>query len=272
MYDKASKPATALVVDDSPALREVLVAYLLESGVKVIGQMASGRGLLQAIAQASPDIVCLDYNLPDSNGIDLLKSISAAHPNVAVVMITGETSNDLKNAAAEAGAAGFIHKPFSQDQIAKEFRHIIQTQRLLNEVKKSPAPAAAKTAAASRAIVVDDSKTIRALLSAMLSQNGILVAGEAINGVQAVQMATELHPDVAFLDVVMPVMDGMEALKQIRKLSPATRVIMITANGTRELVVEALKEGAAGFIIKPLVAEKVGEAVAKVLHSQGAAG
>jgi len=263
-----AKPARAIIVDDSSTLREVLAAYLSEEGVKVIAQFPSGKGLLQAITQLAPDIVCLDYNLPGSNGIELLKSIVSEYPNVAVVMITGEGGPKLHGIAAEVGAAGFVNKPFSQEQIAKEFRQIVQTLHFLTEAKKSSGTtgqSVAKTVVASRALVVDDSRTIRAMLVAMLSQNGIQVVGEASNGMQAVEMAKELRPDIAFIDVVMPVMDGMEALKQIRQACPATRIVMITASGTRELVVAALKEGAAGFIVKPLVAEKVSRVVAAML-------
>jgi len=263
-----TKPAKVLIVDDSRTMRDMLNAIITSDGNNVIGQLASGKLLLQSVAQMSPDIVCLDYNLPDSNGIDLLKSITSEHPHVAVVMITGETNHNLQHAAAEFGAAGFIHKPFSQDRIIKELRQIIQTQRLLAEMKKSSGPSNARVAELaipSTAIVVDDSKTIRALLVAILTNDGIQVVGEATNGLQAIEMVAQLQPDIACLDVVMPVMGGMEALKRIRKMNLATKIVMITANSSRDLVVEAFKEGAAGFIVKPLVAEKVSESIAKLL-------
>ena len=264
------RPVKALIVDDSATLRGILAAILSSGGIEVIGQLASGQGLLHAITQLSPDIVCLDYNLPGINGIELLKSITSEHPHVAVVMITGETTPALQQAAAEAGSAGFISKPFSQEQIAKEFRLIIQTQRFLVNVKESSAPLKSSIAAhavTSKAMVVDDSKTIRAMLIAILSKEGIQVVGEVTDGLQAVKMAQELQPDIIFLDVVMPIMGGMEALKQIRKVSPATKVVMITASVSRELVLDAGKEGAAGFIVKPLVPEKVSEAISKLLHA-----
>lgn len=263
MSSRSAKPARILIVDDSHTMRDMLKAVLTSDGIDVIGQLSSGKLLLQSIAKMSPDIVCLDYNLPDSNGIDLLKSIVSEYPHVAVVIITGETNPNLQNAAAESGAAGFIHKPFSQDRIIKEFRQIIQTQRLLADMNKPSEPP--KFAITSTAIVVDDSKTIRALLVAILTNDGIQVVGEATNGLQAVEMVAQLQPDIVCLDVVMPVMGGMEALKQIRNMNPATKIVMITANSSRDLVVEALKEGAAGFIVKPLVAEKVSAAIAKVL-------
>ena len=264
----SAKPTKVLIVDDSNTLREVLAAILSSNGIKVIGQLISGKGLLQAITEMSPDIVCLDYNLPGSNGIELLKTIASEHPHVAVVMITGEINPGLQNAAAEAGAAGFIHKPFSQDQIIMEVRQIIHTQRQLGALNDSGASDAVNSipAVTAKAIIVDDSKTIRALLAAIIPKSGIQVIGEATNGLQAVEMVKELHPDVVFLDVVMPVMGGIEALKQIRNLSPSTKIVMITATSSRELVMEAVKAGASGFIVKPLIAEKVGEALAKMFR------
>jgi len=264
MSNTTTAPTKALIVDDSATLREVLAAILSSEKIKVIGQLVSGKGLLQAIVQLSPDIICLDYNLPGSNGIELLQTIVSEHPHVAVVMITGEHNPNLQNAAAEAGAAGFIHKPFSQDQIIKELRQIIHTQRQLGAVEESDAVHSG-SAVKFKAIVVDDSRVIRALLAAILAKNGIQVIGEATNGLQAVEMTNELQPDVVFLDVIMPVLGGIEALKQIKNLRPSTKIVMITATSSRELVIEAVKAGAAGFIVKPLIAEKVSAALAKVL-------
>ena len=87
-------------------------------------------------------------------------------------MITGDTYDSLRSAAAEAGAAGFIHKPFSQDQIIREFKQIVDTQRLLDVVKKSD-EVDLNPPVRLKAIIVDDSKTIRALLHAILPKNGI---------------------------------------------------------------------------------------------------
>jgi len=270
MSRTSSNPIRAIIVDDSPTLRVVLAAYLLAEDIQIIAQLSTGQALLHTIAKMSPDIVCLDYNLPDSNGIDLLKSIAAEYPNVAVVMITGETDPSLKSAAAEAGAAGFINKPFSQVQIAKEFKQIVQSLNFLTEFKKTARPVsdgAIGLGISAKALVVDDSKTIRALLVAILSQSGTQVIGEATNGLQAVEMTKEFQPDIVFMDLVMPVMGGMEALKQIQATCPATKVVMITASGSREQVLESIKQGASGFIVKPLIADKVTEALVKVLGS-----
>jgi len=262
--------AKALIVDDSATMRSTLKAFLESANIKIIGQLSSGNQLLQTITQLAPHIVCLDYNLPDINGLELLKSIVSVHPQVAVVIITGEQDPNLQSAAAESGAAGFIHKPFSQDQIVKEIRHIIQTQRLLADTCK---PAnnpntddnVLEFTVKKTAIIADDSKTMRALLTAILTNQEIDVLAEATNGAQAIELVAKHRPDLACLDIDMPAMNGLDALREIRKMNPSTKVLMITGNTKREVVMEAVKQGATGFVVKPFDPGKVSEAITKAL-------
>jgi two-component system chemotaxis response regulator CheY len=263
-----TKPtAKALIVDDSATMRGTLKAFLAAAGIEVVGQLSNGSQLLQTITQSTPDIVCLDYNLPDINGVELLKSIASVHPQVAVVIITGEQDPNLRNAAAQAGAAGFIRKPFSEDQIVKEIRHILYTQRLLAAAGRTPANSdeIAEFTVKKTAIIADDSKTMRGLLTAILSNQNIDVLAEAINGAQAVELVERHRPDIACLDIDMPAMNGLEALREIRQKYPATKVLMITGNTRREVVMDAVKQGAAGFVAKPFDPARVSEALAKAL-------
>ena len=259
--------AKALIVDDSATMRNTLKAFLAEAGIVVSGQLSNGSQLLQTITQSSPDIVCLDYNLPDIDGLELLKSIASVHPQVAVVIITGEQDPNLRNAAAQAGAAGFIHKPFSEDQIVREIKQILHTQRLLANAAKAAAASdeIAEFTVKKTAIIADDSKTMRGLLTAILSSQDIDVLAEAINGAQAVELVAQHQPDIVCLDIDMPAMNGLEALREIRQKNPATKVLMITGNTRRDVVMEAVKQGAAGFVAKPFDPAKVSEALAKVL-------
>lgn len=270
MVNLSAGSAKALIVDDSATMRATLNAFLASAGIEVIGQLASGKQLLQIIGQAAPDMVCLDYNLPDINGLELLKSIVSIHPQVAVVMITGEQDPHLQSAAAECGAAGFIHKPFSQDKIVKEIQHVIQTQRLLKDTRQPAQKAGADELVAEftlkkTAIIADDSKTMRGLLAAILANQEIDVLAVATNGAQAVELVARFKPDIACLDIDMPAMNGLEALREMRRKNPATKVLMISGNTQREVVMEAAKQGAIGFIVKPFDPVKVSEALAKAL-------
>ncbi len=106
-------------------------------------------------------------------------------------------------------------------------------------------------------LVVDDSSLIRKILINLLSSNGFNIVGEAANGKDGVELYKELKPDLVTLDVTMPIMDGVEALKQIIEFDSSAKVAMITAAGQKEKLMEALKLGAELFITKPFDESKV---------------
>ncbi len=119
-----------------------------------------------------------------------------------------------------------------------------------------------------RVLVVDDSRTSRRILKDILDKAGYEVTGEAINGKEAVELYDRLLPDVVTMDITMPEMDGIEALKQIRKAHPDAVIIMVTAAGQKEKMMEAVKLGAAEFVAKPFVEETVLEALEHVAAEQ----
>ncbi|HEY3423232.1 MAG TPA: response regulator [Negativicutes bacterium] len=108
-----------------------------------------------------------------------------------------------------------------------------------------------------RVLIVDDAVFIRRTLKMMLEQNGYEVVGEAANGLEGVLKYSELKPDLVTMDVTMPQMDGLTALKSIKKINPSAKVVMITALGKEDTVKEAVLSGASGFIVKPFVQEQV---------------
>ena len=118
-------------------------------------------------------------------------------------------------------------------------------------------------------LIVDDALFMRMMIKDILSKDGFEIVGEAENGVEAVKKYAELHPDIVTMDIVMPEMDGIEAVRNIIKIDPAAKVLMCSAMGQQPLVVEALEAGAKDFIIKPFQPAKVVEAVRKALHGDG---
>jgi two-component system chemotaxis response regulator CheY len=115
-----------------------------------------------------------------------------------------------------------------------------------------------------RVLIVDDAGFMRATIKATLERNGFEVAGEAENGVAAVKKYQELHPDIVTMDITMPEMTGIEALKQIRGFDPNAKVVMITAMGQEHLVREAILNGAISFIVKPFKEEQVIQTLKKI--------
>lgn len=106
-------------------------------------------------------------------------------------------------------------------------------------------------------LVVDDDHMMREMLKLILHSNDYQVLGEAANGKNAITLCANLKPGLVLLDINMPEMDGLQALEEIRKISPATKVIMVSAEATMDRVSEAIKKGAVGFVVKPLNATSV---------------
>jgi two-component system, chemotaxis family, chemotaxis protein CheY len=113
-------------------------------------------------------------------------------------------------------------------------------------------------------LIVDDAEFLRVRISKMLIGDGFDVI-QAENGAKAVDIFKNDHPDMVLMDITMPEMDGLTALKQIRSLDPQAKVIMLTALGQESVVLEAIKSGARDFIVKPFERERVLTAINKLL-------
>ncbi|HEY8485044.1 MAG TPA: response regulator [Longimicrobiales bacterium] len=114
-------------------------------------------------------------------------------------------------------------------------------------------------------LICDDAIFMRSMLADVLKQAGFEVAGEAETGAEAVQRYRELRPDLVTMDIVMPDMDGIEAVRQIIKEFPDAKILMCSAMGQQALVVEAIQAGARDFVVKPFQPSRVLEAVQRVL-------
>jgi two-component system chemotaxis response regulator CheY len=118
-----------------------------------------------------------------------------------------------------------------------------------------------------RILIVDDTLFMRTLLKNILFSGGHTIVGEAADGDEAIARYQELKPDLVTMDVVMPRMNGIEALKGIKTADPGARVVMCTAVGQEQMVKLAIKNGARGYIVKPFQAPKVLEEIQNVLGS-----
>ncbi|MDR3542965.1 MAG: response regulator [Desulfosporosinus sp.] len=112
-------------------------------------------------------------------------------------------------------------------------------------------------------MIVDDAAFMRMMLKDILTKNGFTVVGEAENGAVAVRKYMELQPHLTTMDITMPEMDGIQALKEIRKRDAGARVIMCSAMGQQSMVIEAIQAGAKDFIVKPFEMNRVVEAITK---------
>jgi len=113
-------------------------------------------------------------------------------------------------------------------------------------------------------LIVDDAEFLRVRISKMLTGDGFDVV-EADNGLKAIEAYKTHKPDMVLMDITMPEMDGLSALKELRKIDPNAKVIMLTALGQESVVLEAVKSGAKDFVVKPFERDRVMSAINKLL-------
>jgi two-component system, chemotaxis family, chemotaxis protein CheY len=116
---------------------------------------------------------------------------------------------------------------------------------------------------AKRILITDDALFMRVTLRNILTKSGYEIAGEASNGRESVELYQQMQPDLVTMDITMPEMDGISAVRRIRELNPDAKIIMCTAMGQKNMVMEAVAAGARDFIIKPFQPDKVLESVQK---------
>ena len=114
-------------------------------------------------------------------------------------------------------------------------------------------------------LIADDAAFMRMMIKNILTDAGYEIVGEAENGAVAVSKYRELKPDLTTMDITMPEMDGLAALKEIRGQDPEARVVMCSAMGQQSMVIESIQAGARDFIVKPFQPERVLEAIQKAL-------
>ena len=114
-------------------------------------------------------------------------------------------------------------------------------------------------------LICDDAAFMRMMIKDILTKNGYNVVGEAENGAKAIEKYQELKPDLVLMDITMPEMDGIQALKAIKAADSSAAVIMCSAMGQQAMVIESIQSGAKDFIVKPFQQDRVLEAVRKVV-------
>lgn len=116
-----------------------------------------------------------------------------------------------------------------------------------------------------KVMICDDAAFMRMMIKDILVKNGYEIAAEAENGLKAVEQYPEAKPDLVLMDITMPEVDGIEAVRRIKTLDSNANIIMCSAMGQQAMVIEAIQAGAKDFIVKPFKADRVLEAVRKVI-------
>ncbi|AQM59168.1 two-component system response regulator [Clostridium baratii] len=114
-------------------------------------------------------------------------------------------------------------------------------------------------------LIVDDAAFMRMMIKDILEKNGFNVIGEASNGLEAIELYKKEKPDIVTMDITMPKVDGIEAVKLIKEYDNEAKIIMCSAMGQQAMVMDAIRAGAKDFIVKPFQADRVIEAINKVV-------
>ncbi len=115
-------------------------------------------------------------------------------------------------------------------------------------------------------LIIDDAMFMRRLLKDMIERDGYCeVVGEGANGYEAINKAKELQPDIITMDIIMPELDGIDAVKEILVVSPMSKIIMISSVGNHKVVNDAIDAGAFDYLVKPLNKEEISRVIRKAL-------
>lgn len=237
----------ALVVDDSKPSRSIVARVLRDLRFECV-EAANGAEALELLASGGrPDLVTINWHMPVMDGIELIKRLrgSRAHRDLRLLMISTESDRGRIEQALAAGADDFVSKPFTAEALVR---------KLVGLGICTAAEVARPGTGPIRVLLVDDSATIRSLLSTTLGADADLrVVGAAVNGRMGVDMVAADPPDIVLLDVEMPVMDGLTALREIRRIQPKLPVLMFSSLTERgaKATLDALLAGANDYAAKP---------------------
>jgi CheY-like chemotaxis protein len=247
--------ATILVADDEKLLCDLLCAVFTRHGHEVL-IAPNGREAVEIFRTRRPRITFLDVYMPEMNGIEALKQIRAIDPDAAVIMITGDRSDELENEARQLGVTDFLGKGLAPDVLFRAIEREV--------MQRSQAPSASRRGTGSGAgalnrnslLVVDDDTEIRNLLREFLTLRGYRV-WVAQDGQEALALVEQERPHLIILDLNMPGMNGVEVLRALRARDFKGGVVTLSASQDEHALQQTMDLGAVDVMGKPVELERL---------------
>jgi len=236
-----AKNVNLLIVDDDVGMLETIGDVFQDKGYNV-AMVEDGTKAIKLVSKRYFDVILMDIRMPGINGLETYKEVKKIIPTAAVIMMTGDSKEELVKKSLEEGAYAVIYKPFNVKRVIK----------VVEEALKKPV-----------ILIVDDRVEDRETLRDILAGKSYRVV-LAKDGYEAVGLAQRGDFDVILLDIKMPGMDGVEALERIKEFRPEAGVIMMTAYSMEEFVEDSLRKGAYTCLFKPIDVERMVEAIQKV--------
>lgn len=247
--------ATILVAEDEKLLCDLLRAVFTRHGHEVL-TATNGREAVEIFRRRRPRITFLDVYMPELNGIEALKQIREIDPDAAVIIITGQRSDELENEARQLGVTDFLGKGVAPDVLIKAIER--------EAMQRSQAPSASRRGAGSVAgnqkrnslLVVDDDPEIRSLVREFLTLRGYRVR-VAQDGKEALALVEQERPHLVILDLNMPGMNGVEVLRTLRARDFKGGVVTLSASQDEHALQQTLDLGAVDVMGKPVELERL---------------
>jgi len=233
-----------LIVDDSKEFCMSMVDILEAKGYAVESEN-SGEAAIVKVKEKSFDVILMDIKMPAMNGVEAFKQIKKISPRTAVIMITAYSLENLINEALAEGAFGVLRKPLDIDKLIEQIELAKRRGMLI--------------------LVTDDDPATRETFKDVLEAKGYKVS-TAATGEEAIDRSRERPDDILFIDMKLPVLNGLETYLAIKEINPRAIAVIITGyyEGMKDLVDKALEKGAYTFMKKPLDMDKVLELIEEI--------
>jgi len=268
-------PINVLLIDDDDVLLETAQDTLkvLGANAEVAGSSSEGLSLLEhSIKDKNPfNIIILDWQMPGMNGIELTRKIrEKAGNDIPILLVSAYDWSNIEEEAKNAGINGFISKPLFRSSLYKKITEVLNIQTEQDAQEESNTDIAGMNI-----LIAEDIDINYEIVSTFLEMYGI-TSVRAANGEEAVTLmesAVEKQYDMIFMDIQMPVMNGLDATRAIRKLpNPVARsipIIAMTADAFSENVAECMKAGMNGHIAKPIDVKLVIKEIRRIKEEYG---
>lgn len=236
-----------LVVDDQLFIRVSITKLLQEMGWEKAGEACNGREAIDLYRQLRPDLVVMDVTMPLISGIDALKVIKSSDPAARIILLTSIGQEDEIARAMELGAIDYVLKPFKKEDLIEVFERAMARPRLL---------------------IAEDNLERRFALKRLIEESNFDLVGEAAHGQEAIELYQRLKPDVLFMGVHLPILDGISAYKELSTLDPYARVVLTAEASHATAINKAYEAGATQVLIKPFNRSKFVEAIERAMQAK----
>ena len=246
-----------LVVDDEPGVCHTIEKAFSYIGFSVSTATTAAKAML-LFQKEKPKIVFLDLIIPDGDGAGLLRQMKAIDPGVIVIVVTAKKEEKIREEILSLGADEFIQKPFSRNYL----RDVVvgKIHAVLDKGGHMQTP---------KILIADDEDQMRESLKHYIIPRFECSIEEAQDAQGALDKVRQTKPDIVFLDVKMPGLSGLEVIGQMKAFSPHSRIIVVSAWKSAEVVNKAISAGAQDYISKPVSLAALGDKLKDVLLSMG---